>query len=230
VPALIAIGLLPGLTRAEWRAAGLMAGLGAASILLPLLLVAAGHDYLAPRNVIASWLPLAAALAVVLAGERAGRTGIVLTVLVCLAGLGIDIAIDAVPKFQRADWSGVAQALHAGSPDRAVVVVELGSAPLEYYAPPLRYVRPGATVRVSEIDLVGYAPLNAGAATPLTAAFKPAGRLSIHRLDVYRFVAASPQTLTERELRRDRLTPTSSEVLAPPSAVSGGSGGGAAVP
>ena len=162
VPILVTVGLLPGLTPREWRAAGLVFGLGAVSILVPLVLVLAGADYLAPRNLIASWIPLAAALAVVLAGERAGVAGTVLTVLICAAGLGIVLATDLVPRFQRADWSGVARSLRAGASDRAIVTVELGAAPLEYYTPGLAYVRPGAALRVSEVDLVGYAPVRVG--------------------------------------------------------------------
>ncbi len=77
-------------------------------------------------------------------------------------------------------------------------------------------MHPGTSLRVSEVDLVGYAPVRAAAAIPITPAFRPAGRLTIDRLDVYRFVAATPQTLSETELRADRLTPTSTEVLAPP--------------
>ena len=215
VPMLIAIGLLPGLQPREWRAGGLVFGIGVVSILVPLVLALAGADYLAPRNLIGSWIPLAAALAVVLAGERAGVAGVVLTVLVCAAGLGIVLATDLVPRFQRANWSGVASSLRAGAGDRAVVTVELGAAPLEYYLPQLRYVHPGQSLRVSEIDLVGYAPVRAAAATPITPAFRPAGRAVIDRLDVYRFVAARPQTLSEVQLRADRLTPTSSQVLAP---------------
>jgi len=162
----------------------------------------------------------------------------VLTLLVCAAGLGIVLTTDLAPRFQRADWTGVAHALRASPPasagsaapaasvapvaDRAIVTVELGAAPLEYYLPGLQYVHPGTSVRVREVDLVGYAPLRSAAASPLTPAFRPAGRLLIHRLDVYRFVAATPQLLTETELRADRLTPTSSEVLAPTAALAGG--------
>ena len=223
LPLFCALGLLPGLTPREWRVGGLVFGLGLVSIAVPLLLAAAGADYLAPRNVIASWIPLAASLAVVLAGERAGRAGVVLTVLVCGAGLAIVLATDLVPRFQRADWTGVASAVRSGPvSDRAIVTVELGAAPLEYYLPGLQYVHPASSVRVREIDLVGYAPLRASAAAPLTAAFHAAGRLTIHRLDLYRFVAATPQLLTETELRADRLTPTSSQVLAPAAAVASG--------
>jgi len=221
VPIVVTVGLLPGLRAREWRAFGLVFGLGALSVLVPLVLALAGADYLAPRNLIGSWIPLAAALAVVLAGERAGVAGWVLTGLICAAGLGVVVAIDVVPRFQRADWSGVARSLRAGPADRAVVTVELGAAPLEYYRPGLQYVHPGTTLRVREIDLVGYAPVRAVAATPITPAFRLVGRASIHRLDVYRFVAATPQTLTEVQLRADRLTPTSSEVLAPAGAAGG---------
>jgi hypothetical protein len=75
---------------------------------------------------------------------------------------------------------------------------------------------------VREIDLVGYAPLRASATAPLTPAFRAAGRQTLRRLVVYRFVAATPQPLTEAQLRSDRLTATSSQVLAPAAAVASG--------
>ena len=57
----------------ERDAIALTGGLGAVAILLPLALALAGADYLAPRNLIADYVPLSAALAVA-AERRAGRS------------------------------------------------------------------------------------------------------------------------------------------------------------
>jgi hypothetical protein len=62
------------LTRAQIEAGALVLGLGVVAILIPVALALVGKDYFAPRNLIADWVPLSAALALVLAaGGRAGR-------------------------------------------------------------------------------------------------------------------------------------------------------------
>ena len=99
----------------------------------------------------------------------------------------------------------------AGS--RAIVTVELGSAPLEYYLPHTSYVPPGRKIAVREVDEVGYAPLKASAGTPPAPGFRPAGKVDVNGLIAYRFVAKAPQTLTETALRRQSITATRSEVL-----------------
>jgi mannosyltransferase len=214
-PVVVSLGLLTGLEAPERRTGMLVFGLGAVSLLIPLALLLFGADYLAPRNLIASWVPLSAALAVLLGARRSGRAGVALAALVCLAGLGVVGAIDLAPRYQRGDWHGVAGALASGAPDRAVVTVELGAAPLEYYRPALHYLPPGRIVSVSEVDVVGYRPLRPGARRPPTTAFAFAGQRSIHGLLLYRFTAAAPQRLSERSLRARRMTATRSEVLVP---------------
>lgn len=214
-PGLVAVGLLPTLDAAERRRVGLLLCLGALAILIPLGLVAAGADYLAPRNLIAAWVPLTAALALVLTSRRAGTPGVVLAALSCLAGLGVVLAIDLSPRFQRGDWRGVARILGGAARDRAIVTVELGSAPLEYYLPGLRPLAVSRAARVSEIDLVGYRPLRPGANRPPAPGFRPAGHASVHGLLVYRFVAAHAAALPERLLRAHTITATRSETLVP---------------
>jgi 4-amino-4-deoxy-L-arabinose transferase-like glycosyltransferase len=215
VPILVSVGLLSGLERDEWQRVGLMLALGALGILVPLVLIAFGADYLAPRNLIAAWVPLTAALALVLTSRRAGRAGAVLAGLVCLAGLAIVLTIDARPRYQRGDWRGVARVLRSGAPDRAIVTVELGSAPLEYYLPGLRPLAPSRAAGVSEIDLVGYAPLRAGAARPPARGFRLAEHVTVHGLVVYRFTSPRPQALPEPLLRARTITATRSETLVP---------------
>jgi mannosyltransferase len=213
VPVVLSVGLLGRLSSDERRAGGLVLGLGLLSIAIPLALVGVGADYLAPRNVIESWIPLSAALAVLLAAKRAGVMGLLIAALVCVAGAGIVLVTDLTPRYQRGDWSGVARVLGTGTRPRAVVTVELGAAPLEYYRPDLSYLSPGDTVAVSEVDLVGYAPVEPDAMTPPTPAFHFARRSSVNGLLVYRFVASRPQVLSERQLRERRLTSGATEVL-----------------
>ena len=85
---------------AQLEGGALMLALGVVAILIPLGLALAGADYLAPRNLIADWVPLSAALALVLAAG--GRAGLVLAVVVCLSGVVVLVATDLDPRLERA--------------------------------------------------------------------------------------------------------------------------------
>jgi mannosyltransferase len=208
------------LERTELEGLALMLGLGIVAILVPLALALAGTDYFAPRNLIADWIPLSAALALVLGAGAAGRIGPALAVVVCLCAATVLVATGVDARLQRPDWSGVANALRDGSPDRAIVTVELGAAPLEYYLPGLRlrYLSRTLSVSVREVDLVGYAPLRPGAVRAPTPAFTLAGAGDLHGLLSYRYVARTPQRLSGRFLRSLTITAgatSSSETLLP---------------
>jgi uncharacterized membrane protein len=208
------------LTRSERTGVALTGGLGLCAIAIPLALALAGADYLAPRNTIADLVALSAAFAVVLAARSAGQAGVLITVWICVTGLAVLVATDLDPRLQRGAWSAVAASLRPAPADHAIVTVEDGAAPLEYYVPKLglRYLTARRAVRVSEIDLVGYAPLRAGAASPPTPAFVAAGRANHHDLLVYRFVARTPQLVSGRFLRSLTMTlgaRASSEALVP---------------
>jgi len=203
--ALLRVGRL---AAGEVRALALTLALGATSILIPLVLALAGADYLAPRNLIADWVPLSAALAVVLGAGAAGRRGPALAGVVCVAATAAIVATGFDSRLQRSDWSAVATTLRPGTADRAIVTVELGAAPLEYYLPRLRlrYLSRHLRVKVREVDLVGYAPIRAGAIHPPTKAFALAGRSDTQGLLVYRYLAPAPQSLSGRYLRSLTIT------------------------
>jgi hypothetical protein len=208
------------LTRSERSGIVLTGGLGLCAIGLPLALALAGADYLAPRNTVADFVALSAAFAVVLAARAAGVAGVLLTVAICVSGLAVIVATDLDPRLQRGAWSAVATSVRRAPAARAIVTVEDGAAPLEYYLPNLglRYLTARRAVRIREIDLVGYAPLRPGAAEPPTPAFLPAGRVDHHDLLVYRFVASTPQLVSGRFLRSLTMTlgaRLSSEALVP---------------
>jgi hypothetical protein len=208
------------LTRAERQGLSLMLGLGLVAILVPLALALAGKDYFAPRNLIAAWIPLSAAFALVLGAARAGRVGAVLALIVCVVSVAVLVATGLDARLQRGDWRAVAAALRPGSQDRAIVTVEDGSAPLEYYLPALRlrYLSRRLSVLVREIDLVGYAPLRPGALRTPTPAFTLSGRSDVGGLLAYRYTAGSPQRLSGRFLRGLTITASAgatAETLAP---------------
>jgi mannosyltransferase len=196
------------LGRGELEGLALMLGLGLIAILVPLALALAGADYFAPRNLIAAWIPLSAAFALVLGTSAAGRIGAALAIVVCVASAVVLVATALDPRLQRGDWSAVAATLRPGSQDRAIVTVEDGAAPLEYYLPALRlrYLSRRLSVSVREVDLIGYAPLRPGALRAPTAAFSLAGRSDIHGLLAYRYTARSPQRLSGRFLRGLTIT------------------------
>jgi len=223
---LVALPILAGLGYGLWsvpesreeRGALIALAIAACGVLLPILLVACGLDYLAPRNLVAAMIPVSALIAVLVTARRAGRVGTAFAALIALAGLAITIDVDLSPRLQRGDWRGVAKVLRRGAPagERVVTTVELGAAPLEYYLPPLHNLAEGATVQVREIDETGYLPLKASAGSPPATGFRLESRDDVNGLIVYRFVSPAPRTVSEATLRRRVITEAHPEVLVAP--------------
>lgn len=228
--AAVGFGLWRALTPRESDGALLALAIAACGVLIPVLLVAFGIDYLAPRNLVAAMIPLTALIAVIAAARSTGTIGLLLAATIGLGFLAISIDVDLSPRLQRGDWRGVAQILRRSAPgvqrvataassadsvERAIVTVELGAAPLEYYMPPLRNLRPGSTASVSEIDETGYAPLRPGAQRPPAPGFSLSSSSDVHGLIVYRFLAARPVAVSQALLRRHAITATHAEVLVP---------------
>jgi hypothetical protein len=211
----VALGLWRGLEPRERRSAVLAAGLAACGVLLPILLVAFGADYLAPRNLVAAMIPLTAAIAVVMTAGRTRRAGPALLGVVAVAFLAITIDVNLSPRLQRGNWRGVARVLRVGARDRVITTVELGAAPLEYYLPALHGLAPGTSVTVGEIDETGYAPLRRTAGRPPAPGFHLLDRHDIDGLIVYRFVSTVPRAVSEATLRRHVITLAHPEVLVP---------------
>jgi hypothetical protein len=214
----LGLGLWRVLTRSEERGALIALALAAGGILLPILLVAFGADYLAPRNLVAAMIPVTAVIAVVVSARRAGRAGLALGGVIAIAFLAISLDVDLSPRLQRGNWRGVARALRGGAGggrDYAITTVQLGSLPLEYYVPGLHDLREGSSVMVSEIDETGYAPLRASAGEPPAPGFHLLGRMDVDGLFVYRFVSPTPRLVSEAALRRHVITLASPDVLVP---------------
>jgi len=194
-------------------AAGAPLLFAASGILLPLALALAGADYLAPRNLLGAMVPVTAAVAAALTSRGAGRAGVALGVAGAVALLAISIDVDLSPRLQRGDWRGLAHALGAGHPARALTTVELGSAPLEYYLPGLRNLPRGASVAADEIVETGYAPLRASARRSPARGFAPVRRLDVNGLIAYSFRAPRARPVAEATLRRHVITLAHPEVL-----------------
>jgi len=194
--------------------------IAACGVLIPIALVAFGADYLAPRNLVAAMIPVTAVIAVLLVwpAAGAGRTAgaeIALATLIALAFLAISLDVDLSPRLQRGNWRDLAKALRGAPRERALTTVELGSAPLEYYLPGLHSLRKGSSVRVSEIDETGYAPLRASAEAPPAPGFRLLARLDVSGLILLRFASPVPRIVTEATLRRHVITLASPDVLVP---------------
>jgi hypothetical protein len=197
----------------ERRGALIALLIAACGVLIPLVLVAFGADYLAPRNLVAAMIPVSALIAVLVASRSTGVPGIALATAIALAFLAISLDVDASPRLQRGDWRGLAHVLRGVPGDRVITTVELGAAPLEYYLPGLHNLARGTAVSVTEIDETGYSPLRAGAGRPPAPGFRLLERRSVHGLVLYRFISAIPRMVRESTLRRHVITLAHPEVL-----------------
>jgi mannosyltransferase len=197
----------------DLRAAGVMLALAATAILVPLALALFGADYLAPRNLLAVMIPVTALIAVLVATPASARAGAAIAAVLLLAFLAVTLDVDVSPRLQRGNWRGLARVLAAGGRERAITTVELGGAPLEYYLPGLRPLHAGDTVRVSEIDETGYAPLRAGAGAPPAPGFQLVARVNVDGLLVYRFRSPVARAVSQADLRRHVITLAHPEVL-----------------
>jgi mannosyltransferase len=212
------------LRRAVWIALSI-AGFG---VLAPVVLALLGADYLAPRNLVGAMIPLGVLIAVLLAAidpdpadprrgvaARLLAPGVLLAATVVTAFALLSIDVDLSPRLQRGNWRDVARVLGAAQGARAITTVELGAAPLEYYLPPSHNLARRSSMRLSEIDETGYAPLRRDAARPPAAGFHLVARHDIDGLIVYRFVSSVPRLVSEAELRRHVITLAHPEVLVP---------------
>ncbi|MGH2878056.1 MAG: glycosyltransferase family 39 protein [Solirubrobacteraceae bacterium] len=208
----IVYGLWKTLTPREERGALIVLIVAASGVLLPLLLAVLGADYLAPRNLVAAMVPVSVLLAIVIVARRTGAIGMAIAGVVASGFLILTLDVNLSPRLQRGDWRGVANVLRAGpartgaSSRRAIVTVELGAAPLEYYLPPLANLAQGKRVRVSEVVEVGYAPLRVGASAPPARGLRLSQTSDIHGLYVYRFTSSVPVTISESQLHESAIT------------------------
>ncbi len=220
---LVALEILAAVGYGLWRAptpresdsALLALGVAACGVLIPVAMAFAGADYLAPRNLVAAMIPLTAGIATIAAARRTGGTGLALVGLIAVTFAALSIDVDLSPRLQRGDWRGLARLIgseHATGA-RAITTVELGAAPLEYYLPPLRNLRQGATVRVSEIDETGYAPLRPGAGESPAPGFHLVQYRNVNGMILYRFRSATPRTVGEAQLREHVIAEGHPEVL-----------------
>ncbi len=209
----------------ELRGLMLMISVAACGMLIPLVLVAVGDDYLGPRNLVGAMLAALCVIALVTLWPGTGRVGVVLACAIAVASLAISIDVNFSPSLQRSDWRKLATTLDGGTRQRVIATAELGAAPLEYYLPTLhlRKLSPSRSVTVSEIDVTGvqssasefYEPFRSSATDPPAPGFRLLSRTEVAGLVVDRFVSPVPRSVSEPALRRRVLLGPVSEMLVP---------------
>ena len=227
---IVALAMLVSAPGGELRSRALTLGaLVIVGMLINLALVAVGVDNLLTRNTLALWLPAALVVAGGLALARRPWAGAGVAVALCVIGVVAAISVAADRNLQRPDWRGVAGLLGArpaaadGAAGRAIVVQHYRDLlPLSLYLPRLRFVLPGGSARVRELDVVTFtSPQSAGfcwwgSACNLwpsrvqrvypVAGFHEVSRRRIYQFTVVRLLAPRPVTLTPAIISRALTT------------------------
>jgi mannosyltransferase len=212
----LALGMRRTLARPRFlHPAALPLAIAGCGVLIPIVLVGFGADYLAPRNLVGAMIPVTALIAVVVVWPGTGRAGIVLATAIALAFLAISIDVNLSPSLQRENWRGLAADLKGGSRERAITTVEFGSAPLRYYLPGLRSLPAGSSVVVDEIEETGHEPVRPSAAQPPAPGFHLQARVRVDGLVAYRFVSPVARRVSEATLAGHEVTFAHAEALVP---------------
>ena len=198
-------------TRGSWRSPGwrLAAAIGVLTIGVPIAAKVFGQDFFFPRNVIASWIPLAVAGGGAVAVPRLGWVAVA---ALCAAFVTMAIAIDVTPKLQRSDWRDAAKALGPGVRPRAVLGADTGANPLTYYLRGAHKVSRGR-VTVSEVDTLAFTAAPVRHARVIPRGFRFAGRGSSPGFIFERYVSDRPRTLSVGALSEVRLEPAHSPTI-----------------
>ncbi len=210
---LLALGVLALLVmrgdREEHEGARDAAIVAAAGLAVPLVLAGAHIiDVFDGRNVIATWVPCAVVIAAGLGARRAGRAGMLLGACLCAVSLGVIVATNLLPGYQRDDWRAVARALPTPPTPRVIVGEHYAAQPLSIYLTglepaPSRVVVARevafATLRVRHTTGAPYPPFLQRTAP---AGFHLVGVSKGEAFAVSRFVASRPTALSTGELLR----------------------------
>jgi 4-amino-4-deoxy-L-arabinose transferase-like glycosyltransferase len=203
---LVAAAIAYGLSRARLRRTQLvLLGVAAATAAVPLLLMAAGLDYLLPRNLIAMYVPLLIAAAAGFAA--AGRLGIAGAGAVCAIAVVVNVEVAHDDALQRTDWRRAAGELGEPAAGRAIVVTPLwDDTALRHYAGPLPDMA-SAGAAVTEVVAIGEGQPPAFSQPPPPPGFRVAERLHTPSFELIRYVSDHPRQVTPESLAATRLGP-----------------------
>jgi mannosyltransferase len=201
----VGLALLSLISRAgaERRLALIPGLIGAAVVLIPLILAALGLDYIFPRNLAAAWVPCAIVIAAGLGAQAAGRAGLATAGLLCGCLLALTVAGAVQPSLQRNDWREAAELVGPQTRARAIVLPATGGEPLQYYldgAEPLF-----GTTKLQEIVLLGWQQPTRTFRPPPSFQLVPGPSEGVWR--VYQLRAEQPTAITRDELNKLALDP-----------------------
>jgi hypothetical protein len=209
----LAVGLVANRGSPEEKHGALAVGLaGGAAIVVPILLAIVGIDFLNPRNLIGSVVPLLVVAGLGFGAQRAGRAGIAAALAGCILFSGVLAAVYASAQMQRPDWRGAARSIGPPSGPRVLVVPHNGDDPLAYYLnaqkfKPSRFPR---GVRVREIDVLS----TRTEITPPRHGFRLVREEGLAPLFVLRqFRAAQPRRVQVDQVSGDRVLHERSSAL-----------------
>ena len=178
--------------------------LATVTALIPLLLTAAGLDYLLPRNVISLYVPLAVAAAAGFAA--AGRAGVAGLAVVCATAIAVNVQVAHDDALQRTDWRRAAAVVDAAGPaSRALVVSPLwDDTALRHYGGALPDM-PSGGAPVREVVLVGEGQPPRFQPPAAPAGFRQEQRLVTPSFELIRYVSPVPRHVTPQTLAASRL-------------------------
>jgi hypothetical protein len=181
----------------------------AAALGLPLLLAAAHViDVFDGRNVIAAWIPYVVVLAAGAGAARAGRAGAALGGAMCAVGIGVIVATNLLPGYQRDDWRAIADGLPTPLAPRVIVGEHYAGLPLSIYLGKMGGLTKG-TVLAREIDFGALRVRHTQGAPypPYVQRRAPAGfhLVAVRSDEAYaltRFVSDRPRRVSAQQLLR----------------------------
>lgn len=140
-------------TSSERRAAALPAVIGAAGVMLAVLVAATVTDYFNSRNMMSTWPAAVLVVATGLGCARAGRAGAVCTAGFVALGLFCISNVVRDTNWQRDNWRGAVHAIGATAEPRAIVADVASTVPLSPYLSHLT-AYPLAGIATREVDMI----------------------------------------------------------------------------
>jgi mannosyltransferase len=191
----------------EQRGGTIALVLGAAAVVAPLALAATELDKFFYRNLIAAWVPLAIALATVLASQRIRRLGLVILAATCAIQLWSLSIVVRRPSLHRDDWRSALEALGPGDGRRAIITEpSYEKAVIQLYRPEVRPM-PTAGKGVAEIVFLGLSRLPLHFRPP--PAFERVEERMVQHIALVRYRSPTVQTVTPADLaRRGAFSPS----------------------
>jgi hypothetical protein len=138
----------------ERSGAALAAGVGGASLALPIGLALAGVDYVETRNLVGSVVPLLVAGGIAFGTRRSGPLGLGAATATCALFAGILVAVNVIPQMQRPNWRDAANAIGPRTVTRVIVAPHLAQVPFIYYLHARDFTLGDAPVRTQSLDVL----------------------------------------------------------------------------